>query len=72
LPGQEDGNVDYVISEGVGLWAPKTSYIVSALRAWISHPRQLELTAEACCQAARPEAAREVAHIIAEQLGIEK
>jgi 1,2-diacylglycerol 3-beta-galactosyltransferase len=72
LPGQEDGNVDYVISEGVGLWAPKTSYIVSALRAWIAHPRQLELTAEACCQAARPEAAREVAHIIAEQLGIEK
>ncbi len=68
LPGQEDGNVDYVISEGVGVWAPKTSYIVSALQAWISHPKQLELAAEACCQAARPEAAREIARILVDRL----
>lgn len=70
LPGQEDGNVDFVISEGVGVWAPKTSYIVSALKAWITHPRQLELAAEACCQAARPKAARQIAHILADRLGI--
>jgi len=70
LPGQEDGNVDYVISEGVGVWAPKTSYIVSALKAWITHPRQLELAAEACSQAARPEAARQIAHILANKLVI--
>jgi len=71
LPGQEDGNVDYVISEGVGLWAPKTSYIVSALHAWINHPKQLELAAEACCQAARPQAARQIARIMAKRLGIQ-
>ncbi len=70
LPGQEEGNVDYVISEGVGVWAPKTSYIVSALRAWITHPKQLELAAEACSQAAHPEAARQIAHILAERLGV--
>lgn len=68
LPGQEDGNVDYVISEGVGVWAPKTSYIVSALQAWITHPKQLELAAEACCQAARPEAAREIARVLVDRL----
>jgi 1,2-diacylglycerol 3-beta-galactosyltransferase len=71
LPGQEDGNVDYVISEGVGVWAPKTSYIVSALHAWINHPKQLELAADACCQAARPEAAREIARLLANRLGIQ-
>jgi 1,2-diacylglycerol 3-beta-galactosyltransferase len=71
LPGQEDGNVDYVISEGVGVWAPKTSYIISALHAWITHPQQRELVADACCQAARPEAAREIAHILANRLGIQ-
>jgi 1,2-diacylglycerol 3-beta-galactosyltransferase len=71
LPGQEDGNVDYVISEGVGVWAPKTNYIVSALQAWITHPKQLELAAEACCQAARPEAAREIARILVNRLGIQ-
>ena len=70
LPGQEDGNVDYVISEGVGMWAPKTSYIVSALRAWITHPQQRDLAGEACCQAARPEAAREIARILAHRLGV--
>ena len=72
LPGQEDGNVDYVISEGVGIWAPKTSYIVSAIKAWITHPKQLELASQACCQAARPEAAREIAHLLADRLGIRK
>ena len=71
LPGQEDGNVDYVISEGVGVWAPKTSYIVSALQAWISHPKQRELAAEACRQAARPQAAREIARILANRLQIQ-
>jgi len=70
LPGQEEGNVDYVISEGVGIWAPKTSHIVSALKAWIAHPKQLELAAEACCQAARPQAAREIARLLANRLGI--
>jgi 1,2-diacylglycerol 3-beta-galactosyltransferase len=70
LPGQEDGNVDYVLSEGVGVWAPKTSYIVSALKAWITHPRQLELAAEACCQAARPDAARQIARILVNRLNI--
>ena len=70
LPGQEDGNVDYVLSEGVGLWAPKPSYIVSALHAWITHPRQLELAAEACREAARPEAAREIACLLATRLGV--
>lgn len=72
LAGQEDGNVDYVISQGVGVWAPKTSHIVSALQAWIAHPNQLELVAEACCQAARPEAAREIAHLLADRLGVRK
>jgi 1,2-diacylglycerol 3-beta-galactosyltransferase len=70
LPGQEDGNVDYVLSEGVWLWAPKTSYIVSALHAWITHPKQLELAAEACREAARPQAAREIARLLANQLGV--
>jgi 1,2-diacylglycerol 3-beta-galactosyltransferase len=70
LPGQEDGNVDYVLSAGVGVWAPKTSYIVSSLHAWITHPKQLELAAEACCEAARPEAAREIARLLANRLGV--
>jgi 1,2-diacylglycerol 3-beta-galactosyltransferase len=70
LPGQEDGNVDFVISEGVGVWAPKTSEIISTLQAWINHPEQRKLVADACCQAARPQAARETARILANRLGL--
>ena len=72
LPGQEDGNVDYVISEGVGMWAPKPSYIVSAIHAWITPPQQRDLAAEACSQAAHPQAAREIACLLADRLGIRK
>jgi 1,2-diacylglycerol 3-beta-galactosyltransferase len=71
LPGQEDGNVDFVISEGVGVWAPSTGDIIHALKSWIIHPEQRLLVAEACYQAARPMAAREIARILANRLGIQ-
>jgi 1,2-diacylglycerol 3-beta-galactosyltransferase len=70
LPGQEDGNVDFVISEGVGVWAPKTSEIAATLQAWINFPEQRQRIADASCQAARPQAAREIARILAGRLGI--
>jgi 1,2-diacylglycerol 3-beta-galactosyltransferase len=70
LPGQEDGNVDYVISEGVGVWAPNSKDIIAALREWIDHPEQRQQVSDACCQAARPEAAREIARILANRIGI--
>jgi 1,2-diacylglycerol 3-beta-galactosyltransferase len=70
LPGQEDGNVEYVVSEGVGVWAPNPNLIVAALREWIDNPDTRLKAAEASRRAARPEAAREVARILAEQVGL--
>jgi 1,2-diacylglycerol 3-beta-galactosyltransferase len=70
LPGQEDGNVDFVVSEGVGIWAPVTAEIVHALQDWTDHPEQREKAAEACSRVARPKAARDIAHILADRLGI--
>jgi 1,2-diacylglycerol 3-beta-galactosyltransferase len=72
LPGQEDGNVDFVVSEGVGVWAPETSQIIRALRTWMVHPELREQAAQACCQAARPDAARQIARILADKLGVQK
>jgi 1,2-diacylglycerol 3-beta-galactosyltransferase len=72
LPGQEDGNVDFVVSEGVGIWAPETSQIVRALRTWIVHSELREQAAETCRQAARPDAARQIARILADTLGVHK
>jgi 1,2-diacylglycerol 3-beta-galactosyltransferase len=71
LPGQEDGNVDFVISEEVGVWAPLTSEIISTIQEWITYPKKRQLVADACVQAARPQAAREIATILAKRLGVQ-
>ena len=71
LPGQEDGNVSFVTSTGVGVWAPRTDEIVGALRSWIMEPALREQAAATCRRLARPQAAREIACILAEMVGVE-
>lgn len=68
LPGQEDGNVNYVISEGVGQWAPRPGLIVNALRDWLEHPERRHQAVNHCRRIARPRAAREIAQILVKQI----
>ena len=70
MPGQEDGNVAYVVNEGAGVWAPQPEQVVMALRSWLEHPERLERAAAACKRLARPDSSRQIARIIAETLGI--
>jgi 1,2-diacylglycerol 3-beta-galactosyltransferase len=70
LPGQEDGNVTYVISEGVGLWAPRSDKIIHSLRTWLERPEQRLQAAHACRRLARPQAARQIARVLADRVGI--
>jgi 1,2-diacylglycerol 3-beta-galactosyltransferase len=70
LPGQEDGNVTYVESEGAGVWAPSPERIVAGLRTWIEHPAERSQAAAACRRLARPQAARRIAQILAEIVGV--
>ncbi|MBN1535858.1 MAG: galactosyldiacylglycerol synthase [Anaerolineales bacterium] len=72
LPGQEDGNVTYVVNEGAGLWAPTPQEIVAGLSTWLYQPEQRQIAAQACRRIARPQAARQIAQIIIEQLGHSK
>lgn len=69
LPGQEDGNVTYVVSEGAGLWAPRPEQIVSALQLWLNEPGRRMQAAAACRRLARPSAARQIARLLAEKVG---
>ena len=46
MPGQEDGNVDFVVSEGAGVWAPQPQLAVETLRTWLIRP-ETRLTAAA-------------------------
>lgn len=70
LPGQEDGNVTFVEEEGAGVWAPRPQDVVRALTRWISRPAERQKVVENCRRAGKPEAARTIAHIIGEKLGL--
>lgn len=71
LPGQEDGNVTFVQEEGAGVWAPTPQEVVRALTRWISRPEECKRVIENCRRAGRPEAARTIAHVIANKLGLD-
>ncbi len=64
LPGQEEGNVRYVIEKGVGVWAPGADRTAAAVARWLRQPQALSESAVRCRQAARPGAARAVAECI--------
>lgn len=68
LPGQEDGNVAYVVSEGAGRWAPQPDEIVYSLNSLLNNPAQYARAVAACQRLARPHAARQIARILASQL----
>lgn len=70
LPGQEDGNVAYIESEGAGVWAPQPEQIAATLRRWFRHPQELAEASEACKHLAKPLAAHNIARIIARHVGI--
>ncbi len=70
LPGQEDGNVAYVVEEGAGIWAPKPAQLVAALKNWLDNPAERQATAQAAARLARPDAARQIARLVAQKLGI--
>ena len=67
LPGQEEGNVLYVIGEGAGTWAPEPGMVVSVIKNWINHPDRLAETTEASRSSARPDAARQIARLLMEK-----
>lgn len=72
LPGQEEGNVSYVVDEGAGVWAPEPEKIVETLSDWLYHPQTRGRVAAASLRLARPKATRQIACLLAEQLGIPK
>ncbi|HLE29240.1 MAG TPA: glycosyltransferase [Anaerolineales bacterium] len=67
LPGQEAGNVAYVVEAGAGLWAPGPQRVVEALRRWIgpeADPQALPQAAANARRQGRPTAARDIAAAI--------
>ena len=70
LPGHEDGNVDFVVAEGAGVWAPEPSRVVEALTRLAGRPAEHRQMADACLRAARPDASRRIARHLGAQVGL--
>lgn len=70
LPGQEDGNVNYVLDGGAGVWAPRGADALATIRHWVENPAARQVVADASKRLARPDAARQIARLIAQQVGV--
>ncbi len=64
LPGQEDGNVSFVVSQGVGFWTPTAESLTQALQTWLAKPQEYKIAVENCKRIARPNAARDIARVL--------
>ncbi|MCL2784352.1 MAG: glycosyltransferase [Propionibacteriaceae bacterium] len=69
LPGQETGNVDYVLDRNAGMWAADPDSVVEAIRYLVEDETARIEMAQASTQLARPHAARQIARALAQQLG---
>lgn len=67
LPGQEEGNVAYVLGTGTGVWAPTPAEMTNAVRRWVENPAALAHAREECRKLAAPRASREIARILMKQ-----
>lgn len=68
LPGQEDGNVSYVVSRGAGFWTPTNESLTQALKNWLENPESYQQAVQACRKIARLTAAMDIAKIIFDKL----
>lgn len=71
LPGQEEGNISFVVSKGAGVWAPHPDEVVLVLNEWIADPKKRKLAAENARRLANPMAARQIARELASYLEIQ-
>lgn len=70
MPGQEDGNVSYVMQEDAGVWAPTPDLVVNALRRWVNTPLERARAAASSARVGRPDAAREIVRLIGARAGV--
>jgi 1,2-diacylglycerol 3-beta-galactosyltransferase len=62
VPGQEDGNVDFVVENGVGAWEPQPERAAATLRVWLEPSNAvLPLLSERARQLAPADAASDIA-----------
>lgn len=72
MPGQEDGNIDYVVDKAAGVWAPEPEDVVKTLRNWIEYPMLRNAIASISKSLARPDASKNIAGEIIKIVNIDQ
>jgi len=66
VPGQEEGNVDYVVKNGAGAWCPFPWDVLRQLKQWLNQPDLLTQARQASAKLARPDSAPQIARAVAQ------
>lgn len=72
MPGQEDGNIDYVVDKGAGVWAPELKDAALTLKKWIDDPILRDKIASISKGLARPDASKNIAGEIIKIVNIDQ
>ncbi len=64
VPGQETGNIDYVVKQGAGAWCPSPHKVVEQLAQWLQLPDTLQCLQRASAALAQPDSALHIARVI--------
>lgn len=70
IPGQENGNVDYVVRHQAGVWEPDPRKMAAVLGEWLSDPALLEAFAASSRSLGRPDSSRIIARTAMGMLGL--
>lgn len=71
VPGQEEGNVAYVVKQRAGVYAPETEQVLETLRRWIGDAQERARISQNSRALACPDSSLQIARIIAQRLGVE-
>jgi 1,2-diacylglycerol 3-beta-galactosyltransferase len=67
-PGQEEGNIPYVVDAGFGTYSSDPMEIGNIIREWLMHPNVLRQMQQAAITASRPNATLDIARDIGKML----
>lgn len=64
VPGQEDGNRDFMVDHGAAVFRPTHDGVLAQVADWLADPQALERAGQAAARVARPDAALEIARAV--------
>ena len=64
VPGQETGNIDYVVKQGAGAWCPSPQKVLAQLTQWLQSSGILQQVRRASAALAQPDSALHIAQMI--------